>query len=166
MPKLDTFVAAELSAARFSQSLLEQIESAPMPSIGQGPICAPLADRIGEDASGAVPPLVQAGLWLLAGDLDASHAISQSDESPEGSFWHAVMHRREGDFGNAKYWFRRVGTHPVLQHLATTGYGDPIRFVDACERAAKGNGADAAELAKWQWLEWQSLFAHCVRKGK
>jgi len=163
MPKLDPHVAAELSAARFPQSLCEQIESAPMPSIGEGPIYRPLADRIGENTLAAAPgltlsPLVRAGLWLLAGDLDASHAISQSDESPDGSFWHAVMHRREGDFGNAKYWFRRVGRHPVLQHLATTGYGDPMRFVDACERAA--------ELAGWQWLEWQSLFVHCVREGK
>jgi hypothetical protein len=166
MPKLDTFVTIELSAARFPQLIREAIESAPMPSIGQGPIYDPLADRIREDASGALPPLVQAGLWLLAGDLDASHAISQSDESPNGSFWHAVMHRREGDFGNAKYWFRRVGTHPVLRHLGTTGYGDPMRFVDACERAAKGHAADAAELAGWQWLEWQSLFAHCVGEGK
>jgi len=171
MPKLDTFVTTELSAARFPQSLRDQIESAPMPSIGRGPVYRPLADRIGEDTLASAPgmplsPLVRAALWLLAGDLDASHAISQSDESPDGSFWHGVMHRREGDFGNAKYWFRRVGTHPVLRQLAATGYGDPMRFVDACERAAKGNVADAAELAGWQWLEWQSLFAHCVREGK
>ena len=59
-----------------------------------------------------------AGLWLLHNFLDESHRISQSIETPTGSFWHGIMHRREGDFSNAKYWFRRVGAHPVFAPLA------------------------------------------------
>src|SRR5262245_19277607 len=54
------------------------------------------------------------GVWLLHDFLDESHTISQSIDTPTGSYWHAIMHRREGDFSNAKYWFRRVGDHPVL----------------------------------------------------
>src|SRR5262245_27937857 len=56
----------------------------------------------------------RAGLWLAFGFLDESHTISQDLHTAEGSYWHALMHRREPDAGNAMYWFRRVGHHPVL----------------------------------------------------
>src|SRR5882762_3580787 len=58
-----------------------------------------------------------AGLWLHFDFLDQSHQISQEIESPEGSYWHGVMHRREGDFANASYWFRRAGNLPFLGAL-------------------------------------------------
>ena len=57
------------------------------------------------------------GLWLLHNHLHRSHDISQSISAPEGSWWHAIMHRTEGDFSNAKYWYRRAGEHPVLREL-------------------------------------------------
>src|SRR5690606_9031346 len=60
-----------------------------------------------------------AGILLLSDQLDASHTWSQQVETPDGSFWHGIMHRREGDYSNAKYWFRRVGRHPVYEPLAT-----------------------------------------------
>lgn len=71
---------------------------------------APIRDRAFADAC-------LAGLWLYHDFLDESHAISQTIENSTGSFWHGIMHRREGDFGNAKYWFRRVGTHPIFADL-------------------------------------------------
>src|SRR4051812_21642110 len=46
-----------------------------------------------------------AGLWVWPTWLDESHQISQAIASPAGSFWHAILHRREGDFGNSKYWY-------------------------------------------------------------
>src|SRR5688572_27783268 len=41
-----------------------------------------------------------AGLWLWHDYLIESHHISQNLSTPTGSFWHAIMHRREGDFSN------------------------------------------------------------------
>lgn len=59
-----------------------------------------------------------AGLWLWQDYLDESHEICQGIETPSGSWWHAILHRREGDFSNAKYWYARVGTHPAMQAVA------------------------------------------------
>jgi hypothetical protein len=50
-----------------------------------------------------------AGLWLYHGFLDESHRISQALHGRDGSYWHGIMHRREGDFANAKYWFAAPG---------------------------------------------------------
>src|SRR4051794_32254466 len=47
--------------------------------------------------------LLVAGLWLWHDWLDESHRISQRVETADGSYWHAIMHRREGDFSNSKY---------------------------------------------------------------
>ena len=103
------------------------------------------------------------GLWLIAGDLDRSHTISQDLPSAEGSFLHGIMHRREGDFSNAKYWFRRVGSHPVFEQIsnhAGTVYDDPFEFVDECREALRGGDATECEAA--QWVEWQCLMSYII----
>lgn len=124
-----------------------------------------------------------AGLWLLHDFLDESHEISQEIESPTGSFWHGIMHRREPDYGNAKYWFRRVGAHPVFEPLRRETAGlaaggppraaflvtqrtwDPFAFVDLCEASA-AEDADCHALARRvQRLEWDLLFAHCYQRA-
>ncbi|WP_283434442.1 hypothetical protein [Neorhodopirellula lusitana] len=117
-----------------------------------------------------LPELAISGLWLLAGDLDRSHSISQNDSSAEGSFWHGIMHRRESDYSNAKYWFRRVGSHPVLirvKQLHESVYSDPYDFIDQVEKACLGRTHDPAVtqwLLKAQWTEWQLLMIECLAK--
>lgn len=49
-------------------------------------------------------------LWREArGDWDAAHQLVQDDPSAEASWVHAHLHRKEGDLGNAAYWYRRAG---------------------------------------------------------
>lgn len=46
----------------------------------------------------------------LAGDWDGAHGIVQQDEADRAAAWiHAVLHKIEGDVGNARYWYRRAG---------------------------------------------------------
>lgn len=57
--------------------------------------------------TGLVPAL--AALWCDAkGDFDGAHNLAQSDDSAAGSWVHAYLHRKEGDAGNAAYWYRRA----------------------------------------------------------
>ena len=50
-------------------------------------------------------PLLKA-LWYDAkGDWNASHNIAQDVHSEDGSWVHAYLHRKEGDDGNASYWY-------------------------------------------------------------
>ncbi len=124
-----------------------------------------------------------AAVWLLHDYLDESHAISQGIDTPCGSFWHGILHRREEDFGNAKYWFRQIGRHEALQAIGqraieltavrgevqairslTSGGGwDPVAFVDLCQAVESGQN-NARELClDLQQAEWEVLFDHCYR---
>lgn len=44
----------------------------------------------------------------LGGKWDAAHQIVQQYEDGTGAWIHAVLHKIEGDLGNAKYWYRRA----------------------------------------------------------
>lgn len=61
--------------------------------------------------------LIQSAALLWHDHLDESHNFSQDIPSADGSFLHGIMHRREPDYSNAKYWFNRVGTHPAYPEI-------------------------------------------------
>jgi hypothetical protein len=126
-----------------------------------------------------------AGIWLLYDLLDESHQVSQQVKGPEGSFWHGIMHRREGDYSNAKYWFRQAGTLPILTPLGTAveqlgaehhaeplaaelvrgGVFAPAAFVDACQSSVSGGGSAEAFCRAVQQLEWELLFDSCYQRA-
>ncbi|MCC9640753.1 hypothetical protein LOC71_00585 [Rhodopirellula sp. JC740] len=142
-----------------AKTWVRAIEAAEMPGLGDGPYQKELAELLESDSATQFTSLQRSGLWLLAGDLDRSHTISQDEGSSEGSFWHGIMHRREGDFGNAKYWFRRVGRHSILSDLSGMYpelHADADEFVDNVARAVR-SGQIVDECLAVQWTEWQWL---------
>src|SRR5215208_1132858 len=91
----------------------------PMPLAKGAPVrtgIAALSDKsAGQLFAGSYSPdAALSGLYLYFCAYDESHSLSQDISSPEGSFWHGIMHRQEPDPDNAGYWFRRVGNHPTF----------------------------------------------------
>ena len=134
-----------------------------------------------EPVSPEMTSCIRSGL-LLRGDFqEESHTLSQTISSAEGSYWHAIMHRLEPDYSNSKYWFNRVGTHPVFEQLGarvssvaneellaefSSPSWDPFRFTYTCEAAVSGRlGQYRNELEQLQELEFDLLFAHCYQQA-
>lgn len=57
----------------------------------------------------AVGPALTA-LWHDGrGDWDTAHRVAQEEDTAEGAWIHAYLHRKEGDASNAAHWYRRAG---------------------------------------------------------
>ena len=62
--------------------------------------------------------LALAGLWWDGkGNWTRAHESAQRDEGPEGSWVHAYLHRKEGDYSNAAYWYGLAGKPVCRQPL-------------------------------------------------
>lgn len=149
-------------AGTILQELQKLFATAEPPELGPGPRAGLLAEAVlaarldelfdrGEIAI-ARQPLIRALVLLWHDHLDAAHVIAQSIDNADGAFLHGIVHRREPDYGNAKYWFQRVGAHGAFGEIAARvaqGRFDPLAFVDACAVAARsGRGEMAAEVLR------------------
>ena len=124
--------------------------------------------------------LLRAGALWLHGFLDESHSIAQGIASAEGSYWHALMHRSEGDFSNSKYWYRQVGRHAIFPDLLRAAKQleinpqsklapmhellewDPFRFVDAVEQATRRETEDRVLVQAIAREEYSLLMSFCL----
>lgn len=119
--------------------------------------------------------LVRGGLLYAVDALDESHRIFQDDHSGLGSYWHGMMHRREGDFDNARYWFRRAGELPIAAALqreaarvsplmARQSTWDAYLLTGECEQAAHGAEESRAECLALLRVEFDGLLDYCWRQ--
>lgn len=121
------------------------------------------------------PDLIRGGLLYAVDAIDAAHAFFQDSPSDLGSYWHGMLHRREGDFDNARYWFRRAGRLPFFaglhsascEHSATMARQDnwdAYLLTGLCEQVKFGDPSLAPECVKLQQVEFEGLFDYCWRQ--
>jgi hypothetical protein len=134
---------------------------------------------------------IKSGLLLWNDALDESHNISQELGNQTGSYWHGIMHRREPDYPNSKYWFGRVGTHPIFpalreralelfeetqnpsdaladigQAIAAEDNWDAYQFIDWCQAAEDDSDSDVTRfLQQVQAEEIKLLLAYSYRNA-
>ena len=124
-------------------------------------------------AGARAPEAALSGLYVYFSCFDEAHTIAQDIPTPEGSCWHAIVHRQEPDAWNSGYWFRQVGAHaifPALREaaveigLAAGPRWKPEAFIELCEKARQSPGSELERQAlAVQRAEWQLLFDHCAR---
>ena len=109
----------------------------------------------------------RSGLYLYLDCFEESHAIAQNIGSATGSYWHGILHRREPDFDNARYWFRRVKDHPIFPRLRESWpRWEPLKFIEECEQLRRRPDSAAAQaLEETQLAEWQLLLDYCCREA-
>lgn len=88
-----------------------------------------VASNDAPDSSLSLP--LQALWWDAKGDWHQAHDVCQSAGSAEGDWVHAYLHRKEGDLGNASYWYNRA-RQPVFQGTLEEEWDSLVQgFLDA-----------------------------------
>jgi hypothetical protein len=130
---------------------------------------------------------VRAGLYLIHDYVDDAHQLAQAADdvgsNTTASYWHAIVHRREPDYDNARYWFRRIASHAVFDLIArdvsefwndsefrsrlscdrlldSHGRWDAMAFVDLCQECGKDWSDRAQAAARLQEIEMRRLLEY------
>lgn len=150
---------------------------------------------VADSSKGDDGQAVKSVLHLWNESLDLSHELSQDMHTPLGSCLHGIMHRMEGDYSNAKYWFRQAGSLPVhssllelakalspvgdwerigsvtlrsqLERLVSASAWDSLLFVDAiAHQVTVAHDAAAEELLlELQWTELKLLLQYAIQQS-
>lgn len=127
--------------------------------------------------------LLRAAALLYHDHQDDAHDLVADRNDISAAFLHGILHRREPDYWNAKYWFRQCELHPVYSAVAARlgtwldpqeaeaaqaftlpGTFDPFAFVDACEscRRIDPKSPRVAILRKIQHAEFEAIVQHLL----
>ncbi len=127
--------------------------------------------------------LLRAVALLYHDQHDPAHDLVADRNDVTSAFIHGILHRREPDYWNARYWFRRCEMHSAYSILAGNiarwngpgepetirglilpGSFDPFAFVDACERHARDpvNSPAVSILRKIQHAEFEAMVQYLL----
>ncbi|OAX33114.1 hypothetical protein K503DRAFT_851990 [Rhizopogon vinicolor AM-OR11-026] len=105
---------------------------------------------------------IRAVLHLLNDDFNGCHELAQSQEgNPYSNHLHSIIHRREPDYWNSKYWIARF-SHEHLPEIYSPGgtisqaKEEMEKFVDDVQ-TVEATGGGVADQEKKQWEEMTKL---------
>ncbi|CDW97111.1 hypothetical protein [Sporisorium scitamineum] len=114
-------------------------------------------------------------LHLLNDDIESAHTLVQDDDrNRDSNLIHSILHRREGDFWNSKWWLNRF-SHPFLGQLyaekSLDGKTGAKQFVDLIDNiTSKGATTacaaqrDVKQAKEWQWKEHSTLAQYLFKQ--
>ncbi len=127
------------------QTLVRRFQNVEVPLVRP---LAPPAEAVAEVATFAQQPPERlfphvrcpegavAGLLLFAGEWSQAHELVDDRETPDGCYWHALIHRMEPDTANSDYWFRQVGRHALFPLVLEAARGLARKHPDVGLRLA------------------------------
>ncbi len=171
----------------------QQFGTAEPPELTSGPRPGVLdrrtiSQRIDAFLAKLTPPtdsaaLLRAAALLYHDHQDDAHDLVSDRTDISAAFLHGILHRREPDYWNAKYWFRQCELHPAHSILAARletwlnpqevaaaraltlpGTFDPFAFVDACDTSSRidSRSPEVAILRKIQHAEFEAIVQHLL----
>jgi hypothetical protein len=142
-----------------------------------------VAGLVNKDKESPKTLLIQSALYICFDCFEEAHNIAQDHEGPAGNWLHAILHRREPDAGNSKYWYAKVKApakvyegigkkalaylgesplpelEPLAKKMEKSKTWEPEAFVDLADKIRQKEKASPAyrTLAKIQEIEWLGL---------
>ena len=71
-----------------------------------------------ETPAPSLTPALRALWWDAKGDWERAHDEIAHQSGRDAAWAHAYLHRKEGDRGNARYWYMRAGQPECTSSLA------------------------------------------------
>ena len=120
--------------------------------------------------------LIRSLLFYASDALPEAHRIVQDASGDLAAYIHGMIHRREADFDNARYWYRRAGELPffsalqsacadVSEDIAKQTNWDPYLFTGMCERSKYGSRTPVKMLTEIQKAEFHGVLDYIYRAG-
>lgn len=115
-----------------------------------------------------VHPCLEAALHILNCDLPSAHFLCrhmQAAPEYEGMFLHGILHRIEGDYDNARAWYRDVAESSVFKSIWEQP-SEAYDFISRVEALKNGEGGEGLmlELARRSVDEIKGVIKFCVDK--
>ena len=178
--------------SKFSQIFQDFIKTAPLPFVHDNNHLlsdtqifydSEIAPKLNNKS---MAPLCLAGLQMANDCIWEAHELVQNMDEMEASYWHAFMHRQEGDYPNGSYWYRLVGPSdlypqvlresqeflktisPVteLGQIVTWTSWDALAINEIYRRASLKDQELQKQLHQLRCIEWSILFARCLERAE